>query len=55
MFPAPGPRVSLKLLESRVLSGGCVLATFKVQHRRSRKMATSELGVRQAEPVRNLA
>ena len=54
MFPAPGPRVSLKLLESRVLSGGCVLASFKVQHRRSRKMATSELGVRQAEPAGNL-
>jgi dihydrofolate reductase len=44
MFPSPGPRVSLKLLSSRVLSGGCVLANFRVQHRRSRKSArvTSE-------------
>jgi dihydrofolate reductase len=41
MFPAPGPRVGLKLLSSRVLSGGCVLANFKVQHRRSRKSAKS--------------
>jgi dihydrofolate reductase len=55
MFPAPGPRVSLKLLSSRVLSGGCVLANFKVQHRRPRKPAKSESAVRQAEPVENLA
>jgi dihydrofolate reductase len=40
MFPVPGPRVSLKLLSSRTLAGGCVLANFRVQHRRSRKMAT---------------
>lgn len=45
MFPAPGPRVSLALLESRVLSGGCVLANFKVQHHRARKSVRSSLGV----------
>jgi dihydrofolate reductase len=39
MFPTPGPRVTLKLLETRVLSGGCVLATFRVQHRRARSSA----------------
>ena len=44
MFPAPGPRVSLKLLSSRVLSGGCVLASFRVQHRHSRKSARSTSG-----------
>jgi dihydrofolate reductase len=41
MFPAPGPRVSLRLLSSRVLAGGCVLANFRVQHRRSRKSVKS--------------
>ena len=37
IFPAPGPRVGLKLLSSRVLSGGCVLANFRVKHARARK------------------
>ena len=49
MFPAPGPRVSLKLLSSRVLSGGCVLANFRVQHRRARKGAKSAPGADRAE------
>jgi dihydrofolate reductase len=44
MFPAPGPRVSLKLLDSRVLSGGCVLANFRVQHHRARKGAKTSSG-----------
>jgi dihydrofolate reductase len=55
MFPAPGPRVSLKLLSSRVLSGGCVLANFRVQHRRSRKAAPSSTDAGHAEPLANLA
>jgi dihydrofolate reductase len=49
MFPAPGPRVSLRLLSSRVLAGGCVLANFRVQHRRSRKSAKSASGADRAE------
>jgi dihydrofolate reductase len=49
MFPAPGPRVSLKLLNSRVLSGGCVLANFQVQHHRARKAARSASGGDHAE------
>jgi dihydrofolate reductase len=49
MFPAPGPRVSLKLLSSRVLSGGCVLASFRVQHRRARKAAKLASGADRAE------
>ena len=49
MFPAPGPRVSLKLVSSRVLSGGCVLANFRVQHRRARKAASSTSGAGRAE------
>ena len=49
MFPAPGPRVSLKLLSSRVLSGGCVLANFRVQHRRARKGARAASGGDRAE------
>jgi dihydrofolate reductase len=55
MFPAPGPRVSLKLVESRVLSGGCVLANFRVQHRRSRKVSTSSSAAGRAEPVASTA
>jgi dihydrofolate reductase len=51
MFPTPGPRVSLKLLSSRVLSGGCVLVNFRVQHRRSRKDATSKLAADRAALV----
>jgi dihydrofolate reductase len=35
MFPAPGPHVGLELLDSRVISGDCVLANFRVPHRRS--------------------
>jgi dihydrofolate reductase len=54
MFPAPGPRVSLKLLNSRVLSGGCVLANFRVKHRRSRKVAESEHEAERAEPAGSL-
>jgi dihydrofolate reductase len=54
MFPAPGPRVSLTLLESRVLAGGCVLANFKVQHRRSRHTHKSSAGVARADPAANL-
>jgi dihydrofolate reductase len=49
MFPAPGPRVTLKLLNSRVLSGGCVLVNFRVQHRRARKGAGSASGGDHAE------
>jgi dihydrofolate reductase len=48
MFPAPGPRMSLKLLSSRVLSGGCVLANFRVQHHRARKSAKSVSGADRA-------
>ena len=55
MFPAPGPRVSLKLLSSRVLSGGCVLANFRVQHRRARKSAKSASGADRAELAGNVA
>jgi dihydrofolate reductase len=55
MFPAPGPRVSLRLLTSRVLSGGCVLANFRVQHRRSRKSAKSASGADRAELAGNVA
>jgi dihydrofolate reductase len=55
MFPTPGPRVSLKLLSSRVLSGGCVLATFRVQHRRSRKSVKPALGSDRAEFAGNVA
>ena len=51
MFPAPGPRVKLKLLNSRALSGGCVLANFKVQHKRARKSAASAQEADRAEPV----
>lgn len=54
MFPAPGPRVSLKLLSSRVLSGGCVLANFRVQHRRSRKSAKVGSGADRAEFAGNV-
>ncbi len=54
MFPAPGPRVSLKLVSSRVLSGGCVLTNFRVQHRRARKTAKSLLAPDRAEPVGTL-
>lgn len=49
MFPAPGPRVGLKLLSSRVLSGGCVLANFRVQHHRARKNAKSASGADRLE------
>ena len=35
MFPTPGPQVGLELLDSRVIAGGCVLANFRVPHRRS--------------------
>jgi dihydrofolate reductase len=55
MFPAPGPRVSLKLVSSRVLSGGCVLANFRVQHRRARKGAKSAREADRAELVGNVA
>jgi dihydrofolate reductase len=55
MFPTPGPRVSLKLLSSRVLSGGCVLANFRVQHRRSRKSGKPALGADRAEFAANVA
>ncbi len=54
MFPAPGPRVSLKLLNSRVLSGGCVLANFRVQHRRARKGAKAASGADRAELAGNV-
>jgi dihydrofolate reductase len=54
MFPTPGPRVSMKLLSSRVLSGGCVLANFRVQHRRSRKSARSTSGADRAELAGNV-
>jgi dihydrofolate reductase len=40
MFPSPGPHVRLKLLNSRVISGGCVLVNFRVAHRRSRRAKT---------------
>jgi dihydrofolate reductase len=49
MFPAPGPRVSLKLVSSKVLSGGCLLANFRVQHRRARKAARSASGADSVE------
>jgi dihydrofolate reductase len=55
MFPTPGPRVSLKLLSSRVLSGGCVLANFRVQHRRSRKGVKPAFGADRAEFAGNVA
>lgn len=54
MFPAPGPRVGLKLLSSRVLSGGCVVANFRVQHRRSPKSAKSASGADRAEMAGNV-
>ena len=55
MFPAPGPRVSLKLLDSRVLSGGCVLANLRVQHRRPRKSAKAASDAGHAELAGNVA
>jgi dihydrofolate reductase len=33
-FRDPGRRIALALAESRVLEGGCVLATYRVRHRR---------------------
>jgi dihydrofolate reductase len=33
-FHDAGRRIALELLESRVLEGGCVLATYRVRHRR---------------------
>src|SRR5687768_11964805 len=33
-FRDPGRRIPLALVESRVLQGGCVLATYRVRHRR---------------------
>jgi dihydrofolate reductase len=33
-FHDPGRRIPLALVESRVLQGGCVLATYRVRHRR---------------------
>jgi dihydrofolate reductase len=32
LFRDPGRRVPLELVESRVLAGGCVLATYRVRH-----------------------
>jgi dihydrofolate reductase len=32
LFRDPGHRVRLELRESRVLDGGCVLATYRVKH-----------------------
>lgn len=34
VFPDPGRRIALELVESRTLEGGCVLATYRVRHRR---------------------
>ena len=55
MFPAPGPRVTLKFLGSRVLSGGCVLVNFRVQHRRSRKSVRSVSNAERAELAGNVS
>ena len=33
-FLDPGRRIALELVESRVLKGGCVLASYRVRHRR---------------------
>ena len=33
-FHDPGRRIRLELVESRVLEGGCVLATYRVRHQR---------------------
>jgi dihydrofolate reductase len=55
MFPTPGPRVTLKLSSTRALAGGCVLANFRVQHRRSGRTARSAPGAGRAELAGNLA
>ena len=34
-----GRRIALELVESRVIHGGCVLATYRVKHPRARKKA----------------